>query len=114
MLIGQISKMICRAHSPYSFSNPHLLLSCSLYNEQFKPVNSALQNSRNLIPLITRILQKSTPFFEGILAFLQITLAAPYSDLSEQVVKDPYCFDFLTSINQAQGKKRSMNFLKND
>lgn len=35
----------------------------------------------------------------------QRTLPAPYSDLAEQVIKDPYCFDFLTSINQAREKE---------
>lgn len=35
----------------------------------------------------------------------QKTLPLPYSDLAEQVVKDPYCFDFLTSIDQAREKE---------
>jgi predicted nuclease of restriction endonuclease-like (RecB) superfamily len=35
----------------------------------------------------------------------QKTLPAPYSDLAEQIVKDPYCFDFLTSIDEAREKE---------
>lgn len=35
----------------------------------------------------------------------QKSLPAPYSDLAEQIVKDPYCFDFLTVINAAREKE---------
>jgi predicted nuclease of restriction endonuclease-like (RecB) superfamily len=35
----------------------------------------------------------------------QKSLPAPYSDLAEQIVKDPYCFDFLTLINKAREKE---------
>jgi len=35
----------------------------------------------------------------------QTSLPAPYSDLAEQVIKDPYCFDFLTIIDQAREKE---------
>jgi predicted nuclease of restriction endonuclease-like (RecB) superfamily len=35
----------------------------------------------------------------------QKSLPAPYSDLAEQIVKDPYCFDFLTLINEAREKE---------
>jgi predicted nuclease of restriction endonuclease-like (RecB) superfamily len=34
----------------------------------------------------------------------QKSLPAPYSDLAEQIVNDPYCFDFLTVINKAREK----------
>lgn len=33
------------------------------------------------------------------------SLSAPYSDLAEQTVKDPYCFDFLTIIDKAREKE---------
>lgn len=33
------------------------------------------------------------------------SLTAPYSDLAEQIVKDPYCFDFMTVINEAREKE---------
>lgn len=35
----------------------------------------------------------------------QKSLAAPYSDLAEQIIKDPYCFDFLTLIDEAREKE---------
>lgn len=35
----------------------------------------------------------------------QKSLPAPYSDLAEQVIKDPYCFDFLTLVKDAQEKE---------
>lgn len=35
----------------------------------------------------------------------QKSLPSPYSDLAEQVVKDPYCFDFLTHVNEAREKE---------
>lgn len=35
----------------------------------------------------------------------QKTLPAPHSDLANQVVKDPYCFDFLTTLDQAREKE---------
>lgn len=35
----------------------------------------------------------------------QKALPAPYSDLAEQIVKDPYCFDFLTLIDEAREKE---------
>jgi len=33
------------------------------------------------------------------------SLPAPYSDLAEQTIKDPYCFDFLTIIDEAREKE---------
>lgn len=35
----------------------------------------------------------------------QTSLPAPYSDLAEQVIKDPYCFDFLTIIDETREKE---------
>lgn len=35
----------------------------------------------------------------------QRSLPAPHSDLAEQIVKDPYCFDFLTLIDEAREKE---------
>ncbi len=35
----------------------------------------------------------------------QKSLPAPYSDLAEQIIKDPYCFDFLTLIDEAREKE---------
>lgn len=33
------------------------------------------------------------------------SLPSPYSDLAEQLIKDPYCFDFLTLIDEAHEKE---------
>jgi len=35
----------------------------------------------------------------------QKSLPSPHSDLAEQVIKDPYCFDFLTLIDEAREKE---------
>jgi predicted nuclease of restriction endonuclease-like (RecB) superfamily len=35
----------------------------------------------------------------------QKTLPSPYSDLAKQIVKDPYCFDFLTSVDEVHEKE---------
>ena len=35
----------------------------------------------------------------------QKALPSPYSDLAEQVIKDPYCFDFLTLVDEAHEKE---------
>ena len=35
----------------------------------------------------------------------QKALPSPYSDLAEQVIKDPYCFDFLTLVDEAREKE---------
>lgn len=35
----------------------------------------------------------------------QKSLPSPYSDLAEQVIKDPYCFDFLTLVDEAREKE---------
>jgi len=35
----------------------------------------------------------------------QKSLPAPYSDLAQQVIKDPYCFDFLNIIDEAREKE---------
>ena len=35
----------------------------------------------------------------------QRSLPAPHSDLAEQVIKDPYCFDFLTIVDEAREKE---------
>lgn len=35
----------------------------------------------------------------------QRSLPAPYSDLAQQIVKDPYCFDFLNLIDEAREKE---------
>jgi predicted nuclease of restriction endonuclease-like (RecB) superfamily len=35
----------------------------------------------------------------------QKSLPSPHSDLAEQIIKDPYCFDFLTLIDEAREKE---------
>jgi predicted nuclease of restriction endonuclease-like (RecB) superfamily len=35
----------------------------------------------------------------------QKSLPSPYSDLAKQVIKDPYCFDFLTLVDEAREKE---------